>query len=776
MNPTARVLLALLWAALLLGLAALVGSRLQISGDLRLFMPAPQSADQRLLLGSLGEGPGARLLLVALHGADAERLAELSQALREALGERAEFVRALNGEQGLDDFDEALLPYRYLLSPSFDDTLLDADYLHAELAARLQDLGSPAADQIEPWLPRDPTLELLRLAELWQPQSEPERAFGVWFSSDHRHALLLLETGAAGFDPQSQQHALAVLREVFAEVAGDSGVKLEVSGPGAFSVLMRERTRSEATRLSIIASALLLTLLALAYRDLRLPLLGALPLATAALAGMAAVATLFGSVHGITLAFGFTLIGVALDYPVHLFSHHRPGRAATHTVREIWPTLAAGALSTCLAYLSFLASGVEGLTQLATFALGGLLAAALTTRILLPALLPAARRDLAEATVPARLDDVLQRCRVPYPALAVLAALALLWLLLSPRPLWDDNLGNLTPVPKELLQRDGELRAALGATDVRYLLVLEAADGEALLQRCESLAPALDALVASAAIGDVELPCTYLPSQRTQRARQARLPDAPLLAAHLQAATVGLPFRSGAFAPFLRDVESARTLAPLTWSDVESTVLGPRLAALLPQDTQPPAALIGLTAVGDPQVLRDFAAAHGDDLHLLDLKSASEALAAAYRERVLLALLAALAIMAVTLLAFLRSPRRVLRVLLPVLLAALLLSATLHALGVAFNLFHVVALILASGLGLDYALFFERAGAQPGERRRTLHGIGLCALSTALVFGLLASSSIPVLRAIGATVSLGVVLNFLLAALIARSDSDHART
>ncbi|HRQ66514.1 MAG TPA: hypothetical protein PKZ76_16885, partial [Xanthomonadaceae bacterium] len=68
MKPAARVLLASLWALLLLALAALVAGRLQISSDLRLFMPAPQSADQRLLLGSVGEGPGARLLLVALSG------------------------------------------------------------------------------------------------------------------------------------------------------------------------------------------------------------------------------------------------------------------------------------------------------------------------------------------------------------------------------------------------------------------------------------------------------------------------------------------------------------------------------------------------------------------------------------------------------------------------------------------------------------------------------------------------------------------------------------
>lgn len=775
MNPLQRAMLAALWLALLLGLAGVIGSRLQLSGDLRLFMPAPQTADQRLLLGSLGEGPGSRLLLLALSGAAPEVLADHSQALRIAASERPELRRVMNGEQDLDAFGDALLPYRYLLSPTLDTQALDADFLRAQLQARLQDLGSPAASLVEPWLARDPSLEVLRLAERWQPVREPERVFDVWFTGDGKSALLLVETAGTGFDPQSQQAAIEALRTAFESVAGDPAVELEISGPGAFSVLMRERTQGEATRLGITASALLLMLMALAYQSLRLPLLGALPLASAALAGLAAVAALFGSVHGITLAFGFTLIGVAQDYPVHLFSHRRPGQDAWHTVRELWPTLAAGAVSTCLAYLSFLTSGVEGLKQLAVFAIAGLLAAAASTRWLLPALLPAAHQDLAEARLGVALHRLLQRLPRHRALAPLLAALAIAWLVFSPRPLWDDNLASLTPVPTELLQRDGELRAALGAPDVRYLLVLEAADSEALLQASEALEPALDVLVQRGVLGGFELPSRYLPSAATQRARQGRLPAAETLRADLATAAVGLPFRSDAFAPFLADVEAARGAAILGVDDLLDTPLGARVAALLPATSDSPVALLGLIDVNDPSALSEFAAARGDALHLLDLKAASEALSSSYRERVLGALLAAFVLLLAALTALLRSAQRVLRVMAPVLLAGLLTLAVLHAGGVAFNLFHLVALILASGLGLDYALFFERAGSDAAEQRRTLHAIALCALSTGLVFGLLGSSSIPVLRAIGLSVALGVFFNFILAASIAGRGATHAR-
>jgi predicted exporter len=117
---------------------------------------------------------------------------------------------------------------------------------------------------------------------------------------------------------------------------------------------------------------------------------------------------------------------------------------------------------------------------------------------------------------------------------------------------------------------------------------------------------------------------------------------------------------------------------------------------------------------------------------------------------------------------------RSLRVLLPVALSSLVVLALLHGLGVALTLFHLIALVLAAGLGLDYALFFERSAQvddveSAAEQRRTLHALCVCAASTLLVFGLLSLSTIPVLNALGGTVALGVAVHFVLALLLAGS-------
>ena len=99
---------------------------------------------------------------------------------------------------------------------------------------------------------------------------------------------------------------------------------MTATGAGRFSVLMEERTRTEAQQLGLAATLGMIVLLLISYRSAGAVLLSALPLASAGLAGLAAVAALFGSVHGITLAFGFTLIGVAQDYPLHLLESYPP--------------------------------------------------------------------------------------------------------------------------------------------------------------------------------------------------------------------------------------------------------------------------------------------------------------------------------------------------------------------------------------------------------------------------------------------------------------------
>ena len=111
--------LALFWLALLALAGWLVSDRVQVSGDLRKFMPEPRTAEQALLIDELGDGPGSRLLMLAISGDEVPVLAAQSRQLASQLRADAQFAWVLNGDSpmALEDLPEELLPYRYLLAP-----------------------------------------------------------------------------------------------------------------------------------------------------------------------------------------------------------------------------------------------------------------------------------------------------------------------------------------------------------------------------------------------------------------------------------------------------------------------------------------------------------------------------------------------------------------------------------------------------------------------------------------------------------------------------------
>jgi predicted exporter len=77
---------------------------------------------------------------------------------------------------------------------------------------------------------------------------------------------------------------------------------------------------------------------------------------------------------------------------------------------------------------------------------------------------------------------------------------------------------------------------------------------------------------------------------------------------------------------------------------------------------------------------------------------------------------------------------------------------------------HLVAMLLVLGLGLDYALFLSRSESAI-ERAETRKGVLACAASTTLAFGILAGSSIPILKYLGLTVATGSAASYALAYL-----------
>jgi predicted exporter len=315
---------------------------------------------------------------------------------------------------------------------------------------------------------------------------------------------------------------------------------------------------------------------------------------------------------------------------------------------------------------------------------------------------------------------------------------------------------------------DGKLRSEMGAPEVSYFLASRGESETAALESAGRILPALQQWKASGWIAGFDSPAWYLPAPATQVARLRALPDAATLEKRLREAMRGLGFRPDAFAPFLKEVAAAREQPLIDRATYAGTPLGAKLNALVVELDGQWLALTPLGGVAQPQKLAE-ALTTIPGSRLVNLRDVSAQMLDNYRrEAAQQAGLGALLI-AVLLLIGLRSPRRAWRVILPVAAALVMTVTLLTILQQRLGVFHLVALLLVLGIGLNYALFFERPAADADEDTRTRLALAVCSVSTVLTFGLLAWSSTPVLNAIGSTVALGSVLSLLFAALWARA-------
>ncbi|MDO5086101.1 MAG: hypothetical protein Q4D74_00640 [Comamonadaceae bacterium] len=790
-SPARRAWALGLWLALLAAALA-VALQARYSSDMTAFLPRHPDAQERLLVEQIQHGALSRTVLLGIDGGTPAQRADTSRALAAALRSMPGFVGVLNGDADSRARDQQwLLAHRYVLSPAITPARFEAAGLRQAVAASITALSGSAGLALKHLLPSDPTGELaqtLATAGTTGASQAPASHEGVWATADGARALLVALLAADGTDIDAQAAALAAIQSAFRAASPGSALHLALAGGPVQAVYARATIRHEVQRLSMLGGLGVLAWLWLAYRSPRNVLIGLLPIATGVAAAMAVVALGFGTVYAITIGFGTTLMGEAMDYSIYYLTQARRGHAWQ---RGYWPAVRLGVATSVCGFTVLLLSSFPGLAQLGAYSLAGLLTAALVTRFILPALpaAPVAPGRLARLGAGmAMLYHALPRLRWPLAGLT-LAALAMVLLTLSGHsraPLWAEGLAGLNPAPRHLQMLDAELRQALGAPDPVHLVVATAPTADAALRTAEQAQQQLAGLLASGAITHLQNPAHWLPSAATQAARRAALPDEATLRARLPHALAGLPLRAERLEPFVQDVAQAREQPPLTASHLAGSSFHWMVQTLLLPHDGGWAALLPLTLPADAATrLRSAAAIRqalasaaprlsaGASLHFLDVPAQTARMFGRYLDEALRLVTAGCLGIALLLAWALRRAATLARVLLPLAAAVAWVMAAHAALGVPMTLLHLVGLLLVVAVGSNYALFLVRheGGTAP------LAPLALANLTTITGFGVLAFSPVPVLHAVGATVAPGALLALLLAmAWRPMPPSHHAST
>ena len=573
--------------------------------------------------------------------------------------------------------------------------------------------------------------------------------------------LLRARTQGNAFDLTLPMQVAALLEQSRAQAATQQVELLAASGL-LYAASGQQQASREITWVGGGATVGIVLLLLLAFRRWRV-LLAFVPVLVGMLFGAVACVAFFGSMHVMTLVLGSSLIGVAVDYPLHYLSKSwslKPWRSWP-ALRLTLPGLSLSLATSCIGYLALAFTPFPALTQIAIFSAAGLVGAYLSAVCLLPALLNGV--VLRPAQWPLNVAQCLLKARqallkkVPTPAL-----LALL-LMFCAAGLWQLNSKNdirqWVSAPPQLMTQAQAIARITGYQPTSQFFLVRADSEQQLLERQAGLSERLDALIGKGTLqGYLALNQLVSPPREQQRLRAAlsALPRhwQPLLA-------LGVPL------PALQ--HELAQLQALPEQRIDAALNGPLAEPWrllwLGRDADGVAAMVSLQGLNDASLLREQARdLPGVELvdRLGDLNSVFAATQISAAELKLLSC----ALIVLLLIAPFGLGGAVRIVALP-LLAALCSLASLGWLGQPLTLFSLFGLLLVTAISVDYAILMRE---HIGGAAVSLLGTLLAALTTWLSFGLLAVSSTPAVSNFGLSVSLGLAFSFILAPWAARQE------
>ncbi len=729
----------------LLAVLSVFARQVELTNDLSRLLPA--EGDLPEAIEALERFRVADTLLIEVDGSQVSRseLLEATDDLGERLREEPMFgpVRyRVEVDDGIA-LQGAALPHAVSLIPEEDlHDRLSEEGLRQVMRRQLARLYGPGGSMFEGAIRQDP-LDLAGLAlEHVRAASGP---FAMKIEAGHfmdrtgERALIIAQPTVPSLGMGPDHPLMLALHEAIE----DSPLPARYLGGHRMAYEASALIQEDVKRAVMLGSVLLVLLFAIGFRSVR-PVLGSLASTATAAAAAGAVAALLSPIHGISMGFAAALLGLAVDYWVHLYvaaaaqppSQGIGGRLAAGqaALKEITPALLLSAGSTMGACGVLMLSRypvVHDLGAMGVAAAGGALAGTFLLGPVAYALFgsrPLPKLALGRAGKGARL--------------AVLGSVVLA-VVLSSGSTFNGDPRDLSPAKPETKALQAELSARYGGFGTGGMVALTGqSEGEA-----RDAAVAVTAALESLAGVDVVGPAALLPGPETREERHAALPSVEELQERIDGAADEVGFTPELFEGLAAELASGPTDLPGdTWLGTPVERLGQHLDA----DT----VMLGLVLADDSlteAVEATVRATWPDASFVMPGRFATQGVEDIVQELTRLGALA-LAGVALVLALVYRDPRRVLAAMTPCLVAAAWAMGAMALSGTPWNAVSACGMILILGLGLDYGVFM--VGSR--DRGHTGYAVLMSAATTAVGFGILVITRSPALFGVGLAVLVGI--------------------
>lgn len=583
-------------------------------------------------------------------------------------------------------------------------------------------------------------------------------------SAHSQYANFILETQMSGMDVPAQLKIQQQIRDSFANevMAVRHDYQLEMTGVPLFAAATQTMIEDDIKFISIFSSVALMLLFLLIFRSFRVLFWVFSLLITVMTVAVLVTNLVFGSVHGMTIAIGSTLIGICIDYPIHAIVHAQglPQAKRLAVIKKIFPSLLMGALTTLIGYVALGLSGYPGFQQVAVYTATGIVVSLLLTRYLFPQLISGNAKHIKPFRFIEFWPVFCQRYR--WGLLAVVVVLSVFGAVQLDRLQWMQDLQQLTPELDYLKLTDKKIRERIISIEPGRFVLVSGDTTEQALQAAEQVYRRLDVIQQTGDLEEYFGLYPWLLSEQQQHANQQ------LLLSALTEEQRGYWRRA-----LQTQGLSLSRLGELDYTQSETLaleqVLQSSIAKLISNQivlAEYRTLLIIWLSEHKPEAIQ-HALADLPHVHYFSQRDMLNRMAVDYQQRAEITLLAGLAL--ITLLLWLRYKSLILtlQTLSPAFLAALLILALWAWTGEAISFLHLIGFLLAFAICVDYGIFYQEN--RSGHLTLTYQAMAASMLTSALVFGCLIFAQTSMLQTLAKVVSCGVVLGFLLCPILIKA-------
>ena len=284
------------------------------------------------------------------------------------------------------------------------DTLIGPAIVKQTLERNIRTLGSPAGIALKGMISKDPVgISFLGIKKLQQLQyDENFELYDSYIVTKNQQHLMLFITPA--FPPNNTGKNTLLLKgfdTVIDSLTATTYKNIDATyfGATAVSASNAQQLRRDTLFTQGITVVFLVLFIGFYFRKKRAPFIILLPVAFGALFSLAIIYLIKGEISVIALGTGSVILGIAVNYSLHVFNHYRHTHNIRQVITDLTMPLTVGSFTTIGGFLCLEFVKSEMLKDLGLFAAFSLVGASLCSLIFLPQLV-ASPAEEKQTTVP----------------------------------------------------------------------------------------------------------------------------------------------------------------------------------------------------------------------------------------------------------------------------------------------------------------------------------------------------------------------------------------